>query len=86
MKYTGITRPLDKLGRVVLPKEIRKNLDLQTGDEMEIFTANGGLIVIRKAIEGCFFCGTGKKIKRFKNTRICEACSHSIGNLPPYES
>ena len=47
MKSTGITRALDGLGRIVIPSELRKNLDLKENDPMEIFTEDDR-IVIRK--------------------------------------
>mgnify|MGYP003399521861 CR=1 FL=1 len=37
MQYTGITRRIDELGRVVIPKEIRRTMRLREGEEMEIF-------------------------------------------------
>lgn len=48
MKATGIVRNIDDLGRVVLPKETRKILHMENGDPVEIFTGDGGEIIIRK--------------------------------------
>lgn len=48
MKATGITRRLDNLGRIVIPKEIRRTLRIREGDPMEIFTDNDGGIILRK--------------------------------------
>ncbi len=45
MKSTGIIRRIDELGRVVIPKEIRKSMNLKEGAEMEIYTSNEGLIL-----------------------------------------
>jgi transcriptional pleiotropic regulator of transition state genes len=47
MKSTGIVRKLDHLGRIVLPKELRRTLDLPEGAPMEIFV-DGSRIVLRK--------------------------------------
>lgn len=45
MKATGIVRRIDDLGRVVIPKEIRRNLKIKEGDPLEIFlTENGGVV------------------------------------------
>lgn len=45
MRETGIVRRIDELGRVVIPKEIRKTQRIRTGDSLEIYTdGNGGVI------------------------------------------
>lgn len=48
MKATGIVRRIDDLGRVVVPKEIRRTLRIREGDPMEIFTAKEGEVVLKK--------------------------------------
>jgi AbrB family transcriptional regulator (stage V sporulation protein T) len=48
MKATGIVRRVDDLGRVVVPKEIRKNLKIREGDPVEIFTDHEGQIILKK--------------------------------------
>lgn len=48
MKATGIVRRVDDLGRVVVPKEIRKTLKIREGDPVEIFTDNQGQIILKK--------------------------------------
>ena len=45
MQYTGITRRIDELGRVVIPKEIRRTMRLREGEEMEIFVDENSLIL-----------------------------------------
>lgn len=48
MKATGIVRRIDELGRVVVPKEIRKTLRIREGDPLEIFTDRDGEIILKK--------------------------------------
>ena len=48
MKATGIVRRIDDLGRVVIPKEIRRSMRVKEGDPLEIFTTNDGGIVLKK--------------------------------------
>lgn len=48
MKATGIVRRIDDLGRVVIPKEIRRTLRIREGEPMEIFTGREGEIVLKK--------------------------------------
>ena len=48
MKATGIVRRIDELGRIVIPKEIRRTLRIRETDPMEIFTDKEGEIVLKK--------------------------------------
>ena len=48
MKATGIVRRIDDLGRVVIPKEIRKTMRINEGSPMEIFTDRQGEIILKK--------------------------------------
>jgi len=48
MKATGIVRRIDDLGRVVIPKEIRRTLRIREGDPLEIFTATDGEVIFKK--------------------------------------
>ena len=48
MKATGIVRRIDELGRVVIPKEIRRTLRIREGDPLEIFTASDGEVIFKK--------------------------------------
>ena len=48
MRATGIVRRIDELGRVVIPKEIRRTLRIREGDPLEIFTDHDGEVVLKK--------------------------------------
>lgn len=48
MKATGIVRRIDDLGRVVIPKEIRRTLRIREGDPLEIYTENDGSVIFKK--------------------------------------
>ena len=48
MKATGIVRRIDDLGRIVVPKEIRRTLRIREGDPLEIFTSREGEIMLKK--------------------------------------
>ena len=48
MKATGIVRRIDELGRVVIPKEIRRTLRIKNGDPLEIFTSDNGGVILKK--------------------------------------
>lgn len=78
MKSTGIVRKVDELGRIVLPIEIRRNLDIEERDELEIYTENDQ-IVLRKYEPTCIFCGAEGGLLTYRNKNICQACAESIG-------
>ena len=50
MKATGIVRKIDDLGRVVIPKEIRRTMRIREGDPLEIYTSAGGEVIFKKNI------------------------------------
>lgn len=51
MRATGIVRRIDDLGRVVIPKELRKMLKIEEGDALEVFTTDSGQVVFQKYYE-----------------------------------
>ncbi|WP_315074196.1 AbrB/MazE/SpoVT family DNA-binding domain-containing protein [uncultured Clostridium sp.] len=73
MKSTGITRPVDGLGRIVLPKELRKTLKINEGDTLEIFV-DGEDIILRKYQTGCHCCGEMKDLTIILGLSICPKC------------
>lgn len=78
MKQTGIVRPIDKLGRIVLPIEIRRQLGLKDGNMAEIFL-DGDCIVLRKfKYEGCQICGSVFETAEIEGTKICKQCLHKM--------
>ena len=48
MKATGIVRRIDDLGRVVIPKEIRRTMRIREGDPLEIYTSRDGEVIFKK--------------------------------------
>ena len=74
MKSTGIIRGLDNMGRVVIPKEIRKFLDMTEGvDEFEIYMQDD-CIVLKKHKPSCIFCNNEDDCIEFENQTVCKAC------------
>lgn len=51
MKATGIVRRIDDLGRVVIPKEIRRNLKIKEGDPLEMFVEDNGVLCLKKYLD-----------------------------------
>ena len=77
MKSTGIVRRVDELGRVVLPIEIRRLLDIEERDPLEI-SLEEDRIILRKLQPTCIFCGAEEDLQEYRSKRICRACLESI--------
>lgn len=73
MKSTGIVRKVDELGRIVLPIELRRTLDIAEKDSLEIYM-DGPAIVLKKYQPTCVFCDESKDITVFHNKNICSKC------------
>lgn len=73
MKSTGIVRKIDELGRVVLPIELRRTLDIDIKDPLEIYVDNSS-IILKKYAPACVFCGDADDIINFKGKNVCKKC------------
>jgi len=73
MKSTGIVRKVDELGRVVLPIELRRSLDIEEKDALEIYV-DGNSVILKKYEPDCIFCGNAREVINFKGKNICSAC------------
>lgn len=80
MKSTGMVRPVDELGRIVLPKEIRTSFDINPKDSVEIFT-DGDRIILQKYLPACIFCGNADKVVFFNSKRICTDCLEKLKTM-----
>ena len=80
MKSTGIVRRVDDLGRIVLPRELRKILNIDPRDSLEIFM-DGDTIILRKYEPQCIFCGQASGVRTFKSKNICENCMKEINTI-----
>lgn len=77
MKSTGIVRNIDELGRIVVPKELRKKLGIAACDPVEI-SSDGDKIILTKYSPVCHFCGSTENISEFKEKNICKTCIEEI--------
>lgn len=73
MKATGIVRKVDELGRITLPIELRRTLNIDIKDPVEIFI-EGEQIVLKKYEPSCIFCGNTKDVVNYKGKNICKSC------------
>jgi transcriptional pleiotropic regulator of transition state genes len=77
MKATGIVRKVDELGRIVLPIELRRTLDIEERDPLEIYL-DGDKIVLQKYEPACLFCGSNHGLVSYKGKNICSDCVKNI--------
>ena len=73
MKSTGIVRKVDELGRIVLPIELRRTMDIAEKDALEIYV-EGENIILRKYQAACVFCGSVKNLVSYKGRNVCADC------------
>lgn len=77
VKSTGIVRKVDELGRVVIPIELRRTLNIEEKDSLEIYV-DGEHIILKKYEPACIFCGNAKDITVYKGKNICPACMSEL--------
>jgi transcriptional pleiotropic regulator of transition state genes len=81
MKALGIVRPMDGVGRVILPKEVRRFLDINKGTRMEFLVGDDSSIILQKHYPNCIICG-GKDDNKIYNLKyICNKCIEGIKQL-----
>lgn len=73
MKATGIIRNIDSLGRVVVPKGIRKAYGLDEGTPVEVFTTEEG-ILFKKYQKGCHCCNEIGGLEQVMGIDLCKSC------------
>ncbi|MEG0073654.1 MAG: AbrB/MazE/SpoVT family DNA-binding domain-containing protein [Clostridia bacterium] len=77
MKSTGIVRKVDELGRVVLPMELRRNLDIGIKDSLEIYV-DGSSVILKKYQPACIFCNEADNVVSYKGKNICKDCLETL--------
>mgnify|MGYP003202977717 CR=1 FL=1 len=71
MKSTGVVRQLDTLGRIVLPIELRRTMDIFVeGDE----------IILKKYHPSCIFCSDARDVVPYKGKLVCKSCLAELRN------
>ncbi|RAU94321.1 AbrB/MazE/SpoVT family DNA-binding domain-containing protein [Paenibacillus sp. YN15] len=80
MKPAGVVRKVDQLGRIVLPKSLRKRYQMNEGDPVEILV-QGDHIILERYRPRCVFCGSMEEVTDFKEKQICSACLREMNML-----
>lgn len=77
MKATGIVRPIDNLGRIAIPKELRKILGIKVKDTMEIYV-DGNMVMLQKYTPSCIYCGSNDDVMESMGKKICKTCREKL--------
>ena len=77
MRATGIVRKIDQLGRIVIPKELRRTFTINEGDALEIYV-DAETIILKKYTPDCIFCGEAKDVTDHKGKNICKSCRKDL--------
>ena len=81
MKSTGMVRQVDKMGRVVIPKEIRSQLNIKNDvDSFEIFM-EGDKVILQKYNPTCVFCNSFVDVVSYKDYMVCKKCIEKLNEL-----
>lgn len=77
MKATGVVRKIDELGRIVLPIELRRSMDINEKDAIEIYVDDNN-IILKKYHPSCIFCGNDEEITDYMGKKVCKNCIENI--------
>ncbi|MEE0872034.1 MAG: AbrB/MazE/SpoVT family DNA-binding domain-containing protein [Ruminococcus sp.] len=70
-------REIDKAGRIVISKDIRKHLNIHPGDILHI-NADDNSVIIKKAEPSCVFCNTIENLITFGDKQVCRSCARKL--------
>ncbi len=77
MTSTGIVRRIDSVGRFVLPIELRRTLQIEDSDSLEIFVEDNA-IILKKYQPACIFCGNARNVDTYKGKNVCADCRTAL--------
>jgi len=81
MKSLGIVRKIDEVGRIVLPRELRKKFNLENNeDAVEIFV-DGDMIVLKRYAPSCIFCKSVEDAIEFGGQKVCPKCIKLLNEM-----
>ncbi len=80
MKSTGIVRKVDEQGRIVLPIELRRTLDLGDRNELEIYL-DDDKVVLKKYEPACVFCASTFGLVSYRGRKVCMDCIQRMNDI-----
>jgi transcriptional pleiotropic regulator of transition state genes len=79
VKSIGVVRRLDMLGRIVLPKDLRRTMSIGSNAPMEILVHEDS-IILKKYEPECVFCGNAENVQDFRGKKVCSDCARDLYN------
>ena len=79
IQAAGIIRKIDQLGRLVIPKEIRLQWELEPGTRMMLYADGCGNIMLRKILNECAVCRSTDNLHRHRHIVLCYECMEKLG-------
>ncbi len=80
MKSVKITRKVDELGRIVIPAEIRKHLDVEPGTDLQV-ELRGEEVILRRTEAFCRVCGSTSDLLELDGAFVCADCAKRLAKL-----
>lgn len=80
MKVTGIVRKIDELGRIVLPSELRKTMEMNVGESVEIFV-DADKVILKKYNPSCLFCASTDDTVMYNGKLVCKDCIEKLNKI-----
>ena len=80
MNQSHFVRKMDELGRLVIPVELRRTLNIKTDDSLEVFV-DGEYIMLKKYEPACIFCGNAKDVENIRGKNVCKDCLEEMKKL-----
>ena len=78
MKSIGVVRRLDLLGRLVIPTDLRRSMNIGKGTPMEMLV-DGESLILKKYEPECVFCGNAERVQDFHGKKVCADCARELG-------
>ncbi len=82
MKSIGMSRKVDDLGRIVLPVELRRQLGIKAGDELDI-SVDGAMVMLHKIEARCVFCDSQEGLRLHCEKQVCSECLGQLSTMAP---
>lgn len=78
MKATGLTTKIDEVGRIVIPRQIRKTLNLTPNIDTIEFFLDSDKLIIQKYKNTCTLCGSFDDLVEYRDSKVCKSCIKAL--------